>query len=537
MRKIITLFVFISLLSSCAIKMNPTGGEKDIVPPKILNSVPSNFTTNFKEKRIVLSFDEFVQLSDLQNQLLISPLMDPKPEILVAKKNIIIKLSDSLKANTTYTLNFGKAIVDIHESNPLDGYQFVFSTGPILDSLTFSGKVSFASNNENANAISVMLYSKSDSTVVDSSVFKKRPDYVCKTNSDGTFMISNITEGSYTAIALEDKNANYKCDDPQDEKIGFLNSLISLPQDSITNFNVAASESPVLRMLKYNRLDKYSAALVFSKGVKNLQINDLSNSSNWNGIQEWSLNRDSLFLYVRDTTSSSINIAISDGELYYDTVQIKLNSTSNIKSDLLDRKLQLNVKQFPSLSDTTVELKFEANHPLKKIEGSLLIYKDSTSVDTVDLSKSKIEGRCFTVSNKWKSGASYRLTLLPNIVSDIYDLKNDTLLKSFSLLNEMQTGVLVVKVINDKSNEDYLLQLVNEKLEILKQYEVSKETIYKFTYLTPGSYKLRVVHDLNHDKKWTIGNYGLGIQPEQVIVSSSLLVRGNWELETEITTP
>jgi hypothetical protein len=135
------------------------------------------------------------------------------------------------------------------------------------------------------------------------------------------------------------------------------------------------------------------------------------------------------------------------------------------------------------------------------------------------------------------NGTNYKLKLLPNIVSDIYGLKNDTLLKSFSLLNEMQTGVLVVKVINDKPNENHLLQLVNEKLEILKQYEVSKETVYKFTYLVPGRYKLRIVHDLNLDRKWTIGNYGLGIQPEYVILSNSLLVRANWELETEVTTP
>lgn len=86
MKKVISLLFIISLISSCAIKMNPTGGAKDIEPPKVLNSVPSNFTTNFKDKKIVLSFDEFVQLNDLQNQLLISPLMDPKPEITVAKK-------------------------------------------------------------------------------------------------------------------------------------------------------------------------------------------------------------------------------------------------------------------------------------------------------------------------------------------------------------------------------------------------------------------------------------------------------------------
>jgi uncharacterized protein (DUF2141 family) len=537
MKKVLSLIILISLISSCAIKMNPTGGIKDIEPPKILNSAPSNFTTNFKEKKIVLSFDEFVQLSDLQNQLLISPLMEPKPEITVAKKNITIKLSDSLKANTTYTFNFGKAIVDVHESNPLDGYQFVFSTGPILDSLSFSGKVNFASNNENANAIAVMLYLKSDTLVTDSLVFKRRPDYVCKSTTDGAFRISNVTEGKYTAIALEDKNGNYKCDDSQDEKLGFLNSIVYLPKDSIINFKVAESENSILRLLKYNRIDKYSVVLVFNKGVNNLQLNEAQNTIPWRGIQEWSLNRDSLLLFIQDTTEESIHIAMNNGESYYDTVQVKLNSSSTTKSESYNNKLQVYVKQFPSSSDSTLQLKFEANHPIENISGGLVIYKDSTGIDTVKLTNAIVDGRRFTVSYKWLPHSTYKIKLLPNIVTDIYGLNNDTLIKAFSLLDEKQTGVLVVKLNSDRINNDFLLQLVNEKMEILRQYDLSNETIYKFTYLLPGSYKLRVVHDLNHDKKWTIGNYGLGIQPEPVMVSGSLLVRANWELETDITTP
>lgn len=537
MKKVISLMFIISLISSCAIKMNPTGGAKDIEPPKVLNSVPSNFTTNFKDKKIVLSFDEFVQLNDLQNQLLISPLMDPKPEITVAKKNIVIKLSDSLKANTTYTFNFGKAIVDIHESNPLEGYQFVFSTGPILDSLTFSGKVISASNNENANATAVMLYLKTDTMIIDSLVFKKRPDYVCKTTTDGTFRINNITEGKYTAIALEDKNGNYKCDDSQDEKIGFLNSIIYLPKDSVVNFKIAASENPVLRLLKYNRIDKYSVALIFNKGVSNLQFNDALNSTPWKGIQEWSLNRDSVLLFVEDTTNKSIHIALSNGESYYDTLQVKLNSSSTVNSETFNNKLKIDIKQFPSLSDSTIQLKFEANHPLKNVEGVLIVYKDSTVIDSIKLNNSKLIGRSFTVSNRWLPNTSYRIKLLPNIVTDIYGLKNDTLISTFSLLNEAQTGILIVKINRPQNNMDFLLQLVNEKMEILKQYDILKETIYKFTYLMPGNYKLRVVHDVNRDKKWTNGNYGLGLQPEPVTVSESLLIRANWELETDITTP
>ncbi|MEO8149824.1 MAG: Ig-like domain-containing domain, partial [Bacteroidia bacterium] len=178
---------------SCAIRQQPSGGSKDLVPPKILHSLPENYTTNFIAKEIRIDFDEFIDLKELNKQLVISPLMKNDPEVSVKGKSLIIKLPDSLRQNTTYTLNFGNAIVDTHESNALDDFQYVFSTGPVLDSLQVNGEVKFAENLKTEKGIVVMLYNNLSDTVV----YNTLPDYFAKTDSSGKFLIKNLRPDTY----------------------------------------------------------------------------------------------------------------------------------------------------------------------------------------------------------------------------------------------------------------------------------------------------------------------------------------------------
>jgi hypothetical protein len=119
---------------SCAQRATLTGGDKDVVPPDIVTTIPANQSLNFTEKEIILEFNEFVKLSNLQNQLIVSPPMEEAPEIRVKGKKVIIKILSELQENTTYSLNFGDAIVDITEDNPYPNYKYVFSTGNYIDS-------------------------------------------------------------------------------------------------------------------------------------------------------------------------------------------------------------------------------------------------------------------------------------------------------------------------------------------------------------------------------------------------------------------
>src|SRR5436190_7190242 len=130
--KSIAPYFFFSVLSlfiiSCANQVAPQGGAKDVKPPKVLKAIPENFSTGFDSKKIQITFDEYVQLKDLNSQLIVSPPLSRQPVTKIRQKTLTIELSDTLHPNTTYTMNFGNAILDNNEGNPLEDFQYVFST-------------------------------------------------------------------------------------------------------------------------------------------------------------------------------------------------------------------------------------------------------------------------------------------------------------------------------------------------------------------------------------------------------------------------
>ena len=232
--RILFVFFTVLLLVGCANRGNPSGGEKDMEPPKILKVVPENFSTNFKGDEIKIYFDEFVKIKDVRKQLIISPPMDTDPSIIPmvgASKYISIKIKDTLKDNTTYAFNFGQSIVDNNEENPYPYYRYVFSTGITIDSLSIKGFIVDALLEEPETFVSVMLYDV-DSTYTDSIVYKEKPRYITNTlDSVTTFSIDNIKAGQYKLIALKDKNSNYLFNQKSD-KIGFKKDFITVPTDS-----------------------------------------------------------------------------------------------------------------------------------------------------------------------------------------------------------------------------------------------------------------------------------------------------------------
>ena len=190
---VICLLVF-SAFSNCAKRGMPTGGDLDTIPPVFINSSPENFSTNFKNEEIRIYFDEFIKLEDAQKQIIISPPIDPKPTISPQgspKKYVTIHLGDSLKENTTYTINFGNSIIDNNEENPLPFFKYVFSTGSYIDSLNVSGSVRDAFEAETEEFISVLLYEINEN-YTDSIIYQEPPTYIGYTqDSTNSFQIEN----------------------------------------------------------------------------------------------------------------------------------------------------------------------------------------------------------------------------------------------------------------------------------------------------------------------------------------------------------
>ena len=199
-------FAFL-LFVACASMGNPDGGWYDDTPPRVVKSTPADMGTDVSHKRVSIYFNEYIKLEDAQSKVVISPPQMEMPEIKATGKRIVIDLKDSLKANTTYTIDFSDAISDNNEGNPMGNYAFTFSTGSVIDTLQVSGYVLNASNLEPVKGIMVGLY-EADS-VVDSTFHTKPMQRVARTNGSGYFIIKGIAPGSYRVFALNDADGDY----------------------------------------------------------------------------------------------------------------------------------------------------------------------------------------------------------------------------------------------------------------------------------------------------------------------------------------
>jgi uncharacterized protein (DUF2141 family) len=211
-----------SLLGSgCAQIVSPTGGPRDTIPPVLLHATPPNGTVNFKGNRITLNYDEYVQLLKLQENLLVNPTPKIIPNVDFKLKVVTIKIRDTLESNTTYRFDFGNSIADNNEGNPVKNFSYVFSTGPYIDSLEFSGSVQLAETGKIDTTLLVFLYKNLD----DSAVLKQKPKYITRLDTKGNFKFQNLSNGIYHVFALKDESGQ-KIYNGKDELFAFADSAV-----------------------------------------------------------------------------------------------------------------------------------------------------------------------------------------------------------------------------------------------------------------------------------------------------------------------
>lgn len=327
-----------------------SGGEKDLNPPKEVESLPKNASTNFSSDEIEIEFDEFIQTQNLNSQLIISPFMETNPEVSVKNKKLIIKLQDTLSPNTTYSLNFGEAIRDITENNPIPNYKYVFSTGDFIDSLSYSGTVVNAEDLTPKEKVYVLLYNQFE----DSVPLKKKPRYIAISDKDGNFSITNIASGTYKLFAINDINGNYLFDLPNEE-IAFSDSLITINQNSSGNILKLFEEKNNIQYVVKSEHKKY--------GEFNIILNSASDSINIKALNN----------------ELSNDWAIFDKNATNDTLNFWLKQPSNIES--LEVELSNDGGVIDTLSFTLIEK--------KKFKDSTLVVTANTS-SSFDLNKTAI---------------------------------------------------------------------------------------------------------------------------------------------------
>jgi uncharacterized protein (DUF2141 family) len=203
---VLVLLIILDLSPGCAVIIPPTGGPRDTLPPVLVLANPQDSTLHFSGNRIVFNFDEYVELKDIHENLIVSPFPKTNPLITSKLRTVTVVLKDTLKPSTTYILDFGKAIRDINEGNILRNFRYIFTTGSYLDSMELQGRVLIASTGKPDSTLVAMLHKNSD----DSAVIKDRPRYVTRLDSAGYFHFRNLAPGTYALYALKDPSGTYR---------------------------------------------------------------------------------------------------------------------------------------------------------------------------------------------------------------------------------------------------------------------------------------------------------------------------------------
>ncbi|MFW6100951.1 MAG: Ig-like domain-containing protein [Bacteroidota bacterium] len=577
--------IVILAFSKCANQVTPAGGPKDTIPPEVISSKPPNYSVNFESDEVEIEFNEFIQFDELQQQFLSSPPFEEDPDIQLTGKGLKIEFNEPLRDSTTYTLNFGNAIVDFREGNPLRNFKYVFSTGPELDSMEVQGNLVGALDLRPREDMLVMLYEELN----DSVPYRQIPTYVSRTNEDGSFVITNVRMDTFKIFALGDQNDNYLYNNIE-EPIAFRDSLITFEKQQIeesdTIFNEEYpdttdvpdsiridtvitreyegyptqdiylrlfNEAPKEQYLKTSQRNKPGKVdFIFNKPVEDsIEVNllDSTELNNW-FLQEGSLLQDTITYWIKD--SSIYNKRHLEFEVGYpdsdslnnriwstDTIEVGYSFEDGERTAMDTVELSSNLG---SQSDLNKEIRLHYPYPVDSVDtGKIELYQRVEDTlwqekqfrsrkDTQDLNKVWLD-----VS--WEGETNYKLRVLPQALQAIYNAYHDTLEVEFSTQAEDHYGSLIFGIKGVES--DYILQLVTdsddkERVVREKYNEDAENGTIRFDYLDPGDYRLKLIYDRNGNKKWDTGHYLQNIQPEKVIYHPETFnVRSNWEYEMD----
>ncbi|MFT4526467.1 MAG: hypothetical protein ACI85F_002640 [Bacteroidia bacterium] len=578
------------LFIACAQIVTPSGGPKDELPPLILEMNPEPFNTNFSGNTIEIEFDEYIKLHEPANQILISPPQQKSPEYLIKKKNLIVKFKDSLLENTTYTINFGEAIRDNNEGNVLGRLTYVFSTGSYLDSMQVQGKVVNAIDGSAAEEILVMLYDQD----VDSLPLDTLPRYFARTDEQGNFKLSNLKNTDYKVFALKDENANYIYDNPE-ESIAFLDSMVTpdlaparpdtavLDSSSADSMNIEIDELE-LDSSKVEKVEMDSLGLMedlaqhhelfmfveadtaqylkkasasglgqllfeYNLPVKEFRVLPVTSGlpRNWR-LKEYSSNRDSINLWLRDVQLDSLELLIQADAGKIDTVELALARLDTTPAKASgsgglgkkgrktkdDGKMKVEFGGNGRSPKPTQPMQLTTNHPVSKLNvDSISIFQDSTEIPfQMHLYDSTL--RRFELIYDQIPEKRYEIEILTNAFTDMRGVGNiDTITTGYKAMLPDELGNVDL-VLTVPDSVQIIVQVLDQSQKIIHEEQLKGSGTVLLTAVTPGKYSLKAIFDKNGNGKWDTGRYNRKLQPEQaVFYPLEIEVRENWDLETE----
>lgn len=522
-RLIIVFFGITLLLASCGNQVALTGGPRDEEPPALdLEKSDSNYITDFTIRDITLYFDEYINLKDAANQIVISPPLTYPPKIASRLQKLTLAFNEEevLKEDATYIINFGKSIADFTESNELLNFSYVFSTGDYIDSLAMTGQVSDAESGEPVQDALVLLYVDHQ----DSIIFKDRPFYFARTSEDGTYRIQNLRADTFKVMALLDNNLDYLFD-PSVESVGFIDSLVVLEDTLLSGID--------LEIFKEAGASQYKSYDVLAQGKARIEFTGLFDEETFHVVDSTdhliTYEPDDAFitLWYRPRNKRSVMYeAMRQRGL--DTINMRINPRS------LDTLDQVKISK-TSISDQSglhpdLPLLLTLDRPVITVDTSLISISD-TSDNLVVLGEVTIsveDPLDISISSDWVEGKELEMTLLPGAVVDFYGVSNDTLIRSFTIGSSLDFGSVEVSL-TETRDSNYVITLFKKDKKLDKAiWSSTTDVAILFDKLEPGEYQLEIIIDDIPNGRWDPGNYLEGRQSEDKYIITLPPLRADW---------
>ncbi len=512
--------LIVSLLWSCAQIVAPTGGKKDSNPPELVGVNPANETKRFSKSKILFTFNENVQVTKVDEQVIISPPVNRKPDITAQGKELTVRFYETLQPNTTYTINFGNALGDNTENNTLSNLTYVFSTGDEIDSNQIKGRITNSFTNKPEKGITVGLYHTADFN--DSTIIKQKPIYLSKTSSTGDFLLSHLPKQAYYLVAFNDVNQNLRYD--RQESIAFEQEIVAT-QDTSYNGKLLLFKPdlyPIGKLIDTfcSEPNKFTLIIYKPEDVFIQTPGKTSYTKYVKGIDQI----DTFHVFVSNPDAlTKLNARING-------LNHELNLTHQPKFKA--QKLSFTYTKQPELGDT-ITIRF--NNPVTRIEqGRMQLLKDSTPVKFT-----LVQQDAFTlkVYYNWEEKTNYNFSIADSSFMDVY-----------GQWNKKDGNKFITKSLKDYANlllhiktpivqkEPFVLQLLTaDEKTVVYEYIIRSSTDISIVNMLPGTYILKYVYDTNKNGLWDNGDYRKKQQPEKVgYYTQPIVVRAYWDLEQSV---
>ncbi len=583
------LFIFLLMASAMQFCASPgplVGGEKDEDPPVFLGSNPAKYDRNIKPRKITLQFDEFLVLDDLTKHLIISPPINEDPEIKLKGKKVLIKNDQDLvlEDNTTYTYYFGDAICDLHETNPIRNFEFVFSTGPNLDSLSIRGLLRQAKTMSPIEGAFVCLYkpNTNDTIPFDSLPYLVRPYYIARTNEMGEYNLNNLKPDTYLMFALVDANGNYFFDMPNEE-IAFVDTLVfpqevfeiipdSIPvsdsdtalMDSLWQYHsytmiknpvdlfLFLQDDSIPRLLETKVDPGKKIDMVFKFPIRdslNINLVNDSTTQSWY-LEEYSQHRDSLTLWLKEIPKDTIQLRVQIDTISADTLSLvlkepvkkpeKSKKSTRKKVAKKDKKEEKPVVKYSTSTKQThlfssdVLVNFETPLVYANME-NVVIQEDSIWVKGLYVFTDSLK-RKLRITYPWKEATNYNIIIPQEALRDLFELENDSIKIKFKTTSADNYGKIVVDLKTDSTfSYPAVIQLIKgeaEKEQIVQKQTLTSDTTVVFPYVGEGEFYIKIIEDKNKNGRWNSGDFGKRLLPESVYYLQKIIpVKVGWDVQ------